>query len=91
MTNARSTTPVDETGLLPADAEREQQRQLGAERQRRWRGRRRRGRFIVPVEICGKLLDRLVARRLLTEAEVYEIDLLAQRLAALLDALSRNR
>ena len=74
-----------------ADAVRGQEHRSSAERQRRWRARQRSGRFIVRVEICGQLLDRLIARRLLTDAEAYDGDLLALRLAALLEALSRNR
>ena len=73
-----------------AEAKRERERQLKAARQGRWRKRRKRGRFVVPVKVGGNLLDRLVARRLLTDAKVYEADLLAQRLAALLDDLSRS-
>ncbi len=75
----------------PADAEREQQRQLTAERKQRWRARQRAGRFVVAVELSGDLLDRLTGGGWLTDAQTFDRAILAAEIPALLELLSRNR
>lgn len=83
---------MDAGEAVPLQAEAGSKQPLsGAERSRRHRARRRGGRFVLGIEVSDRLIDRLVARRLVPDAETYDLELLARRLALVLDDLSRGR
>ncbi len=52
------------------------------ERQRRFRERRRRGVFVVPVEVTGEMVETLVERGDLDEAGARDLDCVGEAIAA---------
>ncbi len=52
------------------------------ERQRRFRERRRRGVFVVPVEVTGEIVEVLVKRGDLDEAGARDLDCVGEAIAA---------
>ncbi len=52
------------------------------ERQRRFRERRRRGVFVVPVEVTGEIVEALVKRGDLDEAGARGLDCVGEAIAA---------
>ncbi len=52
------------------------------ERQRRFRERRRRGVFVVPVEVTGEMVEMLVERGDLDEAGARDLDCVGEAVAA---------
>ncbi len=52
------------------------------ERQRRFRERRRRGVFVVPVEVTGEIVEALVKRGDLCEADALDLDCVGEAIAA---------
>jgi len=61
------------------------------ERKQRFLARRRAGRFIVPIEMSGDLLDRLTGAGWLTDAHAHDPRLLAAELRGVLELLGRQR
>ncbi len=53
-----------------------------ARRQRRFRERRRRGAFIVPVEVTCGLIEALIKRGALDEADARDLDCVCEAIAA---------
>ncbi len=53
-----------------------------AERQRRFRERRRRGVFVVPVEVTGEMVEMLVEQGDLDEAGARDLDCVGETIAA---------
>ncbi len=53
-----------------------------AERQRRFRERRRRGVFVVPVEVTGEIVEALIKRGDLDEADARDLDCVGEAIAA---------
>ncbi len=53
-----------------------------AERQRRHRERRRRGVFVVPVEVTGEIVEALVKRGDMDEANSNDLDCVGEAIAA---------
>ncbi len=53
-----------------------------AERQRRFRERRRRGVFVAPVEVTGEMVEALVERGDLDEAGARDLDSVGEAIAA---------
>ncbi len=54
----------------------------GAERQRRHRARRKLGRFVVPVEVAGEMVEALVDRGDLDDANSCDLDYVGEAIAA---------
>ncbi len=52
------------------------------ERQRRFRERRRRGVFVVPVEVTGEIVEALVKRGDMDEANSNDLDCVGKAIAA---------
>ncbi len=52
------------------------------ERQRRFRDRRRRGVFVVPVEVTGEIVEALVDQGALDEAGARDLDSVGEAIAA---------
>ena len=52
------------------------------ERQRRHRARRKQGRFVVPVEVNGEMVDALVDRGDMDEAKSSNLDRVGEAIAA---------
>ncbi len=53
-----------------------------AERQRRHRERRRAGIFVVPVRVAGEMLEALIKRGDLDEADARDLDCVGEAIAA---------
>ncbi len=53
-----------------------------ARRQRRHRARRKQGRFVVPVEVRGEMVEALVDRGDLDEANSNDLDWVGEAIAA---------
>ncbi len=53
-----------------------------AERQRRHRARRKQGRFVVPVEVNGEMVDALVDRGDVDEAKSSNLDQVGEAVVA---------
>ncbi len=53
-----------------------------AERQRRHRARRKQGRFVVPVEVTGEMVEALFKRGDLCEADALDLDCVGKAIAA---------
>ena len=61
------------------------------ERKQRWKERRRAGRFVLPIEMSGDLLDRLAGAGWLTDEQIYDRARLAGEILELLELLGRQR
>ena len=57
-------------------------RTSAAERQRRHRARRKQGRFVVPVEVTGEMVEALVDRGDIDEANSSDLDNVGKAVAA---------
>ncbi len=53
-----------------------------AERQRRHRARRKQGRFVVPVEVTGEMIQALVEQGDVDEANSSDLDCIGRAIAA---------
>ena len=53
-----------------------------ARRQRRHRARRKQGRFVVPVEVAGEMVEALCRRGDLDEADAVDLDCVGESIAA---------